>query len=509
MAETENTQVDGQTEDQNLEEEANESPLNMDVDIQEISSCQRRIKVTIPREEVDRFFEREFDDLAEKAVVPGFRVGKAPRKIVEKRYKKDISDRVKQSLLLDSLAQVSESKDITPISEPDLDIRHIELPEEGPFVYEYEIEVRPTFDLPNWKGLKVDKPVHEVCAADIDKAIDRILESNSALVDSDAPAAIGDYIRTELAFAFEGREIARAKNELIRVRAKLSFHDGVIEDFGKVMTGAKPGDTIKTKVQLTENTADASMRGKVVDATFVIKEVKNIEKPELNDNFVKMCGFSDMGDFRDMVQESLKHRIAADQRRTARRQVAAQLTGSVQFDLPPELLERQARRELQRAILEMRRNGLEDSDILPQINFLRQNSKRVTAQALKEHFIFEKIAETENIEDTELDYEMEIALLASQANVTPRKVRSQLEKAGDMDILRNQIIERKVLDLILSEAQFTEVPWQPQDLSDEEAIDRAAGSDEVGAEEEIPEVSEEEVKETARQAATEPKTTKD
>lgn len=104
---------------------------------------------------------------------------------------------------------------------------------------------------------------------------------------------------------------------------------------------------------------------------------------------------------------------------------------------------------------------------------------------------------------------MEIALLASQANVTPRKVRSQLEKAGDMDILRNQIIERKVLDLILSEAQFTEVPWQPQDLSDEEAIDRAAGSDEVGAEEEIPEVSEEEVKETARQAATEPKTTKD
>ena len=172
MAESENTQVDGQTEEQNLEEETSKAPINMDVDIQEVSSCQRHIKVTIPREEVDKFFEQEFDELSEKAIVPGFRVGKAPRKIVEKRFKKDISDRVKQTMLLDSLAQISESKDFTPISEPDLDIMKIVLPEEGPFIYEYNIEVRPNFELPNWKGLKIDKPVHEVSAADIDKAID-------------------------------------------------------------------------------------------------------------------------------------------------------------------------------------------------------------------------------------------------------------------------------------------------------------------------------------------------
>ncbi|MBR2584543.1 MAG: trigger factor [Thermoguttaceae bacterium] len=509
MAESENTQVDGQTEGQNPEEETKKAPINMDVDIQEVSSCQRHIKVTIPREEVDKFFEQEFDELSEKAIVPGFRVGKAPRKIVEKRFKKDISDRVKQTMLLDSLAQISESKDFTPISEPDLDIMKIVLPKEGPFIYEYNIEVRPNFDLPNWKGLKIDKPVHEVSAADIDKAIDRVLENNGSLVDSDAPAAMGDYIRTSLTFSYEGKDISSAESELIRVRPKLSFHDGVIADFGKKMTGVKPGDTIKAKAQLTDSTADASLRGKQIDATFVVKEVKKLEKPELNDDFIKLFGFSDMGDFRDMVEESLKRQIVTDQRRTARRQISEKLTGAVQFDLPPELLKRQASRELQRAILELRRNGLEDADILPQINFLRQNSQRTTAQALKEHFIFEKIAETENIEDTDVDYEMEIALLAAQANVTTRKIRSQIEKAGDMDILRNQIIERKVLDLILSEAQFKEVPWKPQDLSDEEAIDRAAGSDEVGIEEEIPEVTEEENKETARQEATKPLTVDD
>jgi len=177
------------------------------------------------------------------------------------------------------------------------------------------------------------------------------------------------------------------------------------------------------------------------------------------------------------------------------------------LDLPPALLERQSKRELQRAILELRRSGFDDSQILPQINFLRQNSNRVTAQALKEHFILEKIAETENIEDQQVDYDLEIALIAAQAGVSPRKVRSQIEKAGDMDILRNQIIERKVIDLILKEATFTEVPWE-MDMDQEEALDRAAGSNET-EDEEIPEVTEEEVKEAARNSANEAKMKKD
>ena len=82
------------------------------------------------------------DDLCNKAIVPGFRVGKAPRKVVEKKFKSEIKDRVKQGLLLDTLAQVNESEDIVPISEPDLDVRAVIVPDEGPFVYEYNIEVR-------------------------------------------------------------------------------------------------------------------------------------------------------------------------------------------------------------------------------------------------------------------------------------------------------------------------------------------------------------------------------
>ena len=91
---------------------------------------------------------------------------------------------------------------------------------------------------------------------------------------------------------------------------------------------------------------------------------------------------------------------------------------------------------------------------------LRQNSRISTARALKEHFILERIAEEQEIDADEADYDAEIGVIARQTNDTPRRVRARLEKRGSMDVLRNQIIERKVVDLILASAVFKEVPYQ-------------------------------------------------
>jgi len=108
---------------------------------------------------------------------------------------------------------------------------------------------------------------------------------------------------------------------------------------------------------------------------------------------------------------------------------------------------------------------------------LRQNSRVSTARALKEHFILERIAEDQQIDADEKDYDSEIAAIAQQTNESPRRVRARLEKHGSMDVLRNQIIERKVIDLILANAVFKEVPYQIEE-SDVAALDlTAAGGD--------------------------------
>ena len=128
----------------------------------------------------------------------------------------------------------------------------------------------------------------------------------------------------------------------------------------------------------------------------------------------------------------------------------AALTEAANWDLPPELLKRQSRRELQRAVLELQRSGFSEEEIRAHENELRQNSALSTARALKEHFILERIAEEEEIDVVDADYDAEIALIADQTQESPRRVRARLEKAGSMDVLRNQIVERKVVDKILA-----------------------------------------------------------
>jgi trigger factor len=152
------------------------------------------------------------------------------------------------------------------------------------------------------------------------------------------------------------------------------------------------------------------------------------------------------------------------------------------WELPPELLERQSHRELQRAVLELRRSGFSNDEIRAHENALRQNSRAATARALKEHFILERIAEEEQLEVSQEDYDREIALLAAQSRESPRRVRARMEKGGTMDVLRNQIVERRVVELILQHAQFKEVPYEFE-KTDTTAIDRAAG----GHQSDIPE----------------------
>jgi len=172
------------------------------------------------------------------------------------------------------------------------------------------------------------------------------------------------------------------------------------------------------------------------------------------------------------------------QQQRARQQVTALLTESASWDLPPALLRRQSRRELERAVMELRRAGFGESEIRAHENYLRQNSAVTTAKALKEHFILERIAEDENVEAETPDYDAEISLMAMQSGESPRRVRSRIEKGGLMDALRNQIIERKVIDIVLAAATFKDVPFDTES-EDAEAMDKSAGGEE--REVEIPE----------------------
>jgi trigger factor len=151
--------------------------------------------------------------------------------------------------------------------------------------------------------------------------------------------------------------------------------------------------------------------------------------------------------------------MSYEENRRIREAITASLTEAANWQLPPDLLERQSRRELERAVMELRRNGMSDDFINAYENKLRQNSSEQTATALREHFILERIAESEGIEDQPEDYDREIELIALSMEDSPRRVRARLEKTGQLDALRNQIVERKVIELIRSQATFKQEPF--------------------------------------------------
>lgn len=486
MPDTENklSETEVTSGDAAVAEEEKVERLSLEVKVDTRSTCERHVTVTIPREDIDRYFDKEFSELMPTAHVPGFRPGHAPRKLVETRFRKDIADKVKSELVMNCLTQVNEDEKLSAISEPDFDFEAIDLPEEGPLTFEFDIEVRPEFEMPQWRGLKIEKPMREFNAADVDETLQGVLARRGRLVPHNDPAVSGDYITANLTFKHGDETLASAEEEVIRIRPVLSFRDGNIEQFDKLMEGVRAGETRQGEAKLSNDAPNEALRGQKVTAIFDVLEVKKLEVPALTPELLdELGGFTDEGDLRDAIREQLERQLDYEQHRRAREQITAALTVAANWDLPPAMLQRQSRRELQRAVMELQRSGFSDEEIQSHENALRQNSAASTARALKEHFILERIAEDEEIDAVEDDYESEIRLIASQSDESPRRVRARLEKSGSMDVLRNQIIERKVIERILASATFKEVPYDLH-RSDEAAVDRAAGG---GEEADIPE----------------------
>ncbi len=469
---TQNTASESETQDVDAE---GPDKLDLTIKVDERGTCGRHITVTVSRDNIERYYDNEFSELVTTAEVPGFRSGHAPRKLIETRFRKEIADKVKSTIVLDAISQCNDDEDLSAISEPDFDLDAVTLPDEGPMTFEYNLEVRPQFDLPQWKGMTVERPVHEFTASDVDTQLESILARYGRLVPHEGAAEMGNYLTVNLTFTHNDQVLSSAEEEVIRLRSVLSFRDGTISDFGKVMKGVAAGETRTSQAELSQDAPNVALRGEKITATVEVLDVKELELPELDADFLSSMGdFESEADLRDAVKDQLQRQLEYDQHRRAREQVTSSLTAAADWDLPKEMLQRQSHRELQRAKMELQRSGFSQEDMQAHENTIRQNSLDSTERALKEHFILERIAEAEDIEVEERDYEAEIQLIAAQSNESTRRVRARLEKGGMMDSLHNQIIERKVIDLILAEAQFKEVAFKPE-TSDSEAIDQSAG----------------------------------
>lgn len=436
--------------------EATAERLNLQVKIDKPSTCERHVVLTIPRIDIDRYFKKAYDDLGPKAEMPGFRVGKAPRKLLESRFREQITEQVKSSLVMDSLQQVTEGGEFSAISEPDMDFGAIEVPKTGDFTFEFKIEVRPEFDTPNWKGLSLNRPTHELTEKEIDDQLTRTLARFSEGEPVDGEAALGDTLIINFAFKQDGKPFSGSEEEKVVLTKKLSFGDAVIENFDSLMVGVKEGETRTATVKIADSASREDYRGKEVEVDMYVVEIRRINVAELKDSVLVTLGFTDVSELRGFVREELEKQLNYYQQQNLRTQITNILTKDAKWDMPAGMVNKQTNRELQRQVLDLQRNGFDEDQINAYINAARRNATETTITALREHFVLEKIAEDLSIEPTPEEYDKEIAEIAQNSEVSERQVRVRLERTGQLDALRNQIIERRVIEQIVSEANVTE-----------------------------------------------------
>jgi trigger factor len=296
----------------------------------------------------------------------------------------------------------------------------------------------------------------------IDRQANAYLRRNADLVPVTDAVQMYDEITISVETVVDEKVVAKHDDLDVTVQNTLSFRDALVPGFADLVIGQGIDSVVETKIEMPESAANPEVRGKEAIVKFKVLDIKRYEDGVLSEQTVSKFGdqFKDVGDVRDAIKQELERRMTHEQTQLIRQAITSQLTAAASWELPPDLLERQSRRELDRAVMELRRQGLGEDFIAAYENKLRQRGLEQTAVALREHFILERIAESEGIDDSPEDYDQEIALIAASMGDSPRRVRSKLEKNGQLDALRNQIVERKVIDLIKEHATFKDQPFE-------------------------------------------------
>ena len=206
---TENTAEQGATA-------VEEQPFEYPIRVEEAGPGTKKIHVEIPQERIASKLEEQFKELRQQAAIPGFRVGHAPQKLIEKRFAGDVKETVRRQLISESYEQAVEKNSLQVIGEPQFDNPDlIKLPETGPLTYSFEVEVQPEFTIPELKGLKVKRPKVEVTDKNIDQAMQNLREQQGALVPvEDRGVEDGDYLMADVHLKLDGNVVAHQPSML-------------------------------------------------------------------------------------------------------------------------------------------------------------------------------------------------------------------------------------------------------------------------------------------------------
>jgi len=446
-------------DEESTEQKEEESPeLKNAVTIEEAGPCKKKVIIEIPQAKIKKLTEKQYEDLRKEALVPGFRKGRAPRRLLEKRFGKETKEQIKLTLLSDASKSAIEDNKLQALGEPDIEFEDIELPAEGPLTFDFEIEVRPEFDLPNLEGIPVTKTKLEVTDDQIDREIEQMQRWAGVWTPREEEAVeLEDQIIADAILKIEGIEEEEKLDDIEIFVRKSGFVGAIpVEKLDELLVGAKSGDTKETSVDVPKTFFREEYRGKKVDIKISIKDIKWLKPAEVDENFLKRYEVEDQDELREKIHDSLHSRLETQGRTEMTEQIFEYLLDKTDLDLPLSIVAEQANSVLQRQYTNLLMRGLSREQVGEQIEQLKAGSEQQAQQQLKTFFIMDKVADELGIEVTEEEINGQVAQLALQRGQRPERMREEMERNGSLAQFSLEVRQDKCIAKLLETAVITE-----------------------------------------------------
>jgi trigger factor len=429
------------------------------VTIEDVGPCKKKVIIEVPQEAINAIADKQYENLRREVVLPGFRKGRAPRRLLEKRFGKETSEQIKLQLLADASDTAVKDNNLNVLRDPDIDYEKIELPATGSMRFEFEVEVRPEFELPKLEGIPVEKTIFEVTKENIDNEVEQLRTWSGLWTpkEDDAAELNNQIIANATLKAEDAEEEEKLDNIEIYVRPNGAVGAIQVEKLDELLIGVKVGQTKKTTVDVPKTYFKEEYRGKKVNIQITVKDIKWLKPAELNENFFHRFGVENENDLHGKISESLKRRLEQQSREQMSQQIYKYMLDNTNFDLPTDVVADQANIILQRQYTYLLRQGLQAEKVEEQMEQLRAGSEDQAKEQLKTFFIMDKVAEKLGIDVTDEEINGHIAQLAHQRGQRPEKMKDAMLRDGSLAQFRLQVCEDKCITKLLESAKITEV----------------------------------------------------
>jgi len=434
----------------------------MNTKIEDIDSCKKKIKFDIAYKDYQAKVQSSYLTLARQVKVPGFRPGKAPMSMLEKRFGPNVKKEVMTQLVSERLAEVIEEKGFRSVSPPK--ILEVEAEEGTDISVSASVEIVPEFKINDYSKVEIPIEITRVTDEDVNQAINYQRERQGTKVQVlDRPVEDKDFVKLDFNGTLNGEafEGGKGSDHIVQIGSEY-----LLKDMGNQLIGMSVDEEKDIPVQIPENySSNKSIAGKEVIFHVSLKGIQKNQLPELNDDFAKNIEpkdkFASLEDMKLKIRSQLEEHARGDAHREAKKIVAKKITEMNPIEVPEGLVEEQIKHMVVQALKKEQQAKNQTESINEEEIHITDSQKKEhrenAIQLLQQELVLDQLASNLNIKIDESELNAEVNNMVRMLGETnAHKMKKQWEQNGVLARLQSRIKRDKTLDAVMKEVQIKE-----------------------------------------------------